>query len=284
MDTAAAKVAGPPVPAPVPVPVPVPVRDPVPAITRAVAILDALSDADADGLTVTELARILKLAKSSTANICASLEATRLISRSGHRYTLGRKLVELGGRYLSSLDQVQVFADGCRRSEHVCHETARLAVLDGTDVVYLARYDGTQPLRLTANVGDRLPASVTATGKAMLATLPTAEVQRRYAGAEALPVFTDRSIPTVGQLLDELAVTRARGYAIDDEEATPGVCCVSVPVGQGWDAPAAMAVSTTVLKARLSEPLRTALVGELAVVAQQLAGPPQVAQFRAAAS
>lgn len=259
-----------------------PARDPVPAITRAVAILDALAAADADGLTVTELARALGLAKSSTANICASLEATRLISRSGHRHTLGRKLVELGGRYLSGLDQVQVFADGCRRSEHLCRETARLAVLDGIHVVYLARYDGTQSLRLTADVGDRLPASVTATGKAVLATLSRAEVERRYGGTASLPVLTDRSIPTVDQLIDDLAVTRARGYATDDEESTPGVACVSVPVSPGWDSPAELAVSATVLKARLTGQLRTALVTELSAIAAQLAGPSMGAHYRAA--
>ncbi|WP_445286245.1 IclR family transcriptional regulator domain-containing protein [Arthrobacter sp. Hiyo1] len=53
-------------------------------------------------------------------------------------------------------------------------EAARLALLDGTDVLYLARYEGTNPIRLTANIGDRFPAHVTATGKAVLSTLPDA--------------------------------------------------------------------------------------------------------------
>src|SRR4051794_11824883 len=137
----------------------------VPAVTRAVAILDALADAEGVPLSVSELARGLGLPKSSTANLCASLEESGLVTRTGTGFTLGRKLVELGGRYLSTVDQIREFYELCRRAPLLSRETARVAVLDHLDVLYLARYDGTQPLRLTANIGDRFPASCTATGK-----------------------------------------------------------------------------------------------------------------------
>ncbi|MEV5463726.1 helix-turn-helix domain-containing protein, partial [Streptomyces cellulosae] len=124
--------------------------------------------------SVSELARALGLPKSSTGNLCASLEAAGMITRNGTGFSLGRKLVELGGRYLSTVDQLRDFYELCRRSAHISRETARVAVLDGLDVLYLARYDGTQPLRLTANIGDRFPANSTATGKAILSTLDPA--------------------------------------------------------------------------------------------------------------
>ncbi|WP_207386926.1 IclR family transcriptional regulator [Frankia sp. Cppng1_Ct_nod] len=245
----------------------------VPAVTRAVAILDALAAAEGRPLSVSEIARMLGLPKSSTANLCASLEATRLVTRSDAGFTLGRKLVELGGRYLSTIDQIREFYELCRRAPRLSRETARVAVLDGLDVLYLARYDGTQPLRLTANIGDRFPAVCTATGKAILSTLDPAVVEDRLRGRPALPALTERSITTVPALLEELRATRLRGYAVDDEETTVGVVCFAVPVAGFHTESVAFAISVTVLGARVDDELRDALLADLRGVAAGLANP-----------
>jgi DNA-binding IclR family transcriptional regulator len=250
-----------------------PGKDAVPAVTRAVAILDALAAADATGLSVSQLARALGIARSSTANLCATLVANGLIAQTGGHYRLGHRLLEFGSSYLAKVDQVQTFYDLCAGSPHLSRQTARLALLDGTSVVYLARYDGTQPLRLTASIGDRFPASVTATGKAMLATLPVEEVRARYRGVQALPTFTDRSLATVAELERELDRVRDRGYAMDDEETTPDVLCFAVPVRVRAGAPAGVAVSATIHRSRDSEPVRAGLVDDLRRVAAGLASP-----------
>jgi IclR family transcriptional regulator, blcABC operon repressor len=245
----------------------------VPAVTRAVAILDALAAAGGRALSVSELARLLGMPKSSTANLCASLEATRMITRGDGGFTLGRKLVELGGSYLSTVDQVRDFYELCRRAPRLAAETARVAVLDGLDVLYLARYDGSQPLRLTANIGDRFPATCTATGKAILSTLDPAVVADRLRNRPALPALTERSITTVPALQAELAATRLRGFAVDDEEATPGVVCFAVPVAGFRTESAAFAISVTVLKARLDAEFQDALLADLRTVAAGLENP-----------
>lgn len=254
----------------------------VPAITRAVAILDTLAAAEGERLSVSAIARSLGLPKSSTANLCASLEETGLITRDGHGYALGRKLAELGGRYLSTVDQIRDFYELCRRAPQLSRETVRVAVLDGLDVLYLARYDGTQPLRLTASIGDRFPATCTATGKAILSTLPPAVVEDRLRGShQALPALTERSITTVPGLLAELDATRRRGYAVDDEEATMGVVCFAVPVAGFRTESAPFAISVTALKARLDDELRAGLLTELRGVAAGMANPLQPGQQRA---
>jgi DNA-binding IclR family transcriptional regulator len=250
-----------------------PNRDAVPAVTRAVAILDALAAADGGGLSVSQLARTLGLARSSTANLCATLAANGLIAQTGGHYRLGHRLLEFGSSYLTKVDQVQVFYDLCAAAPHVSVQTARLALLDGTSVVYLARYDGTQPLRLTASIGDRFPASVTATGKAMLATLPREELRARYRGIDALPAPTERSLTTLTALERELDRTRERGYAIDDEETTPDVLCFAVPVRSRPDLPAGVAVSATIHRSRDGETVRAGLVDDLRRIANGLASP-----------
>ena len=151
-----------------------------PAVTRAAAILDLLAENGSVPAGPSELARRLGLPKSSIANICAALVDTGLVRRVGTGFTLGRKLAELGGAYLTSVDLVQEFYEACNELAAGSEETVQLAVLDGVEMTYLARHDGKQPVRLTSQIGRRLPASVTATGKAALA------LDRRARGAAAV--------------------------------------------------------------------------------------------------
>ena len=222
----------------------------VPAIGRAAAILDLLADQDGAAVTVSDLARQLHLPKSSTANLCAALVETGFVARRDTGFVLGRKLAELGGRYLSTVDEITEFYNLCRSSPILSRETVRASVLDGLDVLYLARHDGKPALRLTANIGDRFPASCTATGKAMLATLDPADLRDRLRGVDSLPAFTPKSLASVPELLADLEKVRARGWAIDDEETTIGITCLAVPVGPAG-APARFAISVTLLTSRL---------------------------------
>src|SRR6187397_1069951 len=187
-----------------------------PAVTRAAAILDLLAENGGVAAGPSELARRLGLPKSSIANICGALADAGLVRRVGTGFALGRRLAELGGAYLTSVDLVQEFYEACTELPTGSEETVQLAILDGIEMTYLARHDGKQPVRLTSQIGRRLPASVTATDEA--------DVRRRYEGAD-LPVFTRRSLATVDALVAELAVVRSRGYAMDDEETVEGVVC-----------------------------------------------------------
>jgi DNA-binding IclR family transcriptional regulator len=245
----------------------------VPAVTRAVAILDVLAEKDGIPVSVSDLARILNRPKSSTANLCNALESTGLVTRRESGFLLGRKLAELGGRYLSSVDEVAEFYQLCRRSPILQRETVRASVLDGLDVLYLARYDGVQPLRLTANIGDRFPASCTATGKVMMAHLDPAVLADRLRGTTTLPASTARSITSVPELWAELEVVRQQGWAADDEETTIGVTCYAVAVGPPRQA-ARFAVSVTVLTSRLGQDVHQAdLIRELQIVADGMTSP-----------
>jgi DNA-binding IclR family transcriptional regulator len=245
----------------------------VPAVTRAVAILDLLAERNGAPAGVSDLARALGLPKSSTANLCISLCDAGLLTRREGGFALGRKLAELGGRYLSTVNGVAEFYESCRQSSLLAVETVRASVLDGLEVLYVARHDGTAPLRLTAGIGDRFPATCTATGKAMLATLDPAVLQDRLRGMTVLPVLTPRSLATVADLNAELVEIRGQGWAIDDEETTLGVTCLAVPVGDPGT-PARFAISVSVLTQRLGDSLsRDGLLTELRAVAEAMRNP-----------
>jgi IclR family transcriptional regulator, blcABC operon repressor len=245
----------------------------VPAVTRASAILTALAEAKGQPLSVSELARQLGLPKSSTANLCLALEAERLVGRVESGYLLGRRLVELGGAYLATIDQVQEFYAACRRQPLISGLTARVALLDGLDVLYLARYDGTQPIRLTANIGDRFPANCTATGKALMALMDPAALEERLRGRRVLAGLTDKSITDPARLRTVLEEVRRTGYAVDDEETTPGVTCLSIAVPGFRTDSDPFAISVTTMTSSLDADLTRALLAELREIGRALGNP-----------
>lgn len=200
-----------------------------PAVTRAASILDLLA-AEESVMTLADIARGIDAAKSSTLSVCTALEAARLIERTESGYRLGRRLVELGGAYLQQADVVSEFYHGCASSPVLSRELLQMAVLDGTHVLYLARHEGHAPLRLSASIGDRFPASITAIGNALLSKLDDAVIRDRYRDPSDFPQWTSQSVSTVEGLLAKVRATRERGYALDEGETNPAVYGIAVPV------------------------------------------------------
>jgi DNA-binding IclR family transcriptional regulator len=244
-----------------------------PAVTRAGAILDLLAENAGHAAGPSELARRLGLPKSSIANICNALADMGLVRRVGTGFALGRKLAELGGAYLASVDLVQEFYEAAQLLPTGSEETIQLAVLDGLEMTYLARHDGRQPVRLTSQIGRRLPATVTATGKAALASLATDDLDRRLAGAGPLPTLTRNSIGTVDALRADLVAVRQRGYSMDDEETVEGVVCFGVMIPGRRPGEGPYAASITLLKARATDERIPLLIDDLHRLADHLSDP-----------
>jgi DNA-binding IclR family transcriptional regulator len=244
-----------------------------PAVTRAAAILDVLAEDAGVALGPSELARRLGLPKSSIANICGALADVGLVRRVGTGFALGRRLAELGGAYLVAVDMVQEFYEAARGLPTASEETVQLAILDELEMTYLARHDGRQPVRLTSQIGRRLPATSTATGKAALASLDPRELERRLAGVTELPAATENAHRSVDALRADLDEVRARGYAIDDEETMVGVVCygIAIPGRQPGEGP--NAASITLLKVRATPERVPLLVADLRSLADQLVDP-----------
>ncbi len=239
---------------------------PSPAAYRAGLVLDLLARRG-EPTVLTVLAAELQLAKSSTLNLLTSLEATGMVRRTPAGWVLGYLVLELSRAALTSTEVVAEFHRAVASSRALLGETVVLAVLDGTDVVYVARHDGQQPVRYVNEIGTRNPAAVTALGRAMLAGLSDHELDRRLAGVAPLPVRTSRSLRTVEELRADLGQTRDRGYAIDSEQGVPGIACFSVAVGA---AGAPTAVSVSFVASRLTPELQTSLTAGLTRLASRL--------------
>ena len=216
--------------------------------------------------TLTELAGDLGLAKSSTANLCLALEAGGMIERTVQGYRLGLRTAELGGAFAAQFNQVREFYSVCEASPQLSSELVQVAMLDGTDALYLARHEGSRSLRLGTPLGSRLPAPLSATGRALLAAMSDEEVVALLGEGAVFPQLTERSTTTLAGLLDALAAARRRGWALDAEESFRGIVGVAVPL-DGWapsDPPLALGVAIRAAEAdyerieRVGEALRAA--------------------------
>jgi DNA-binding IclR family transcriptional regulator len=246
---------------------------PAPAVTRAAAVLDALAEAPSGRLTLSDLSRELGIPKSSTSNLLMALEEARLITREGADFSLGRKLVELGAAYLSRLDEVQEFYKFCEQAPTLSGETVRIAMIDGDHIIYLARYEGHPAVRLTSNIGDKMPLSLSAVGKVLLAQLHDHDIESMFPDGVELPVMTPKSLRSAAELKAQVAAIRKQGYALEDEESTLGVVCLAVPVPTHGAHGPSLGLSVTALKATFSAEQAALMVKELKELAHSLGNP-----------
>ena len=223
----------------------------VPAIARALDLLELFVDGG-PSLSIPDMAARLGRPRSSVHEIVQTLLARGYLARleqQPNRFTLGARLFELGNAYANELDLAREGQQVARWVAAECDETVHLAILDGTQVVYIAKVDSTHAVRMVSVLGGRLPAHCTAVGKMLLSGLSDAEVAARFAGSQTLVAMTPASITSLGRLRQELAEIRARGLAYDDCESNTLVRCVSAPVyDHRGEMVAAMSISVPIVR------------------------------------
>lgn len=248
-------------------------RGQVPAVARAAQILGWLSSHGRPA-SLTEIAEALCLPKSSALAICRTLVGERLLERDAGSggYRLGAQVLALSHSYLQGLDVAQAFQRALEMVPEAGEETIQLALLDGADVVYVAKRDGTRGFpfqRVGMEAGQRLPASCSSTGRSMLASLDDQQVRALYAD-RTLQRMTPKSPATVEDLLADLRRVRARGYAIDDEAVIEGLACIGTAVRGPAVRRAAVGVSVVFFRARLNPDLETRLAAMVRSIADCL--------------
>jgi IclR family acetate operon transcriptional repressor len=181
------------------------------------------------------------------------------------RYTLGPRLVRLGevaGGLVGEWVRPHLAALVERTGE-----TANLAVLDGDLVVYLAQVPGRHAMRMFTEPGRRLLPHGTGVGKAVLAQLPESRV-RALLARTGMPPRTEHTITDVDAMIEQLAVIRRQGYAVDDGEQEIGVRCVAVPIPE---LPSPTSISVSGPAARITQEAVTRFVPALHEAAARIA-------------
>lgn len=208
-----------------------------PALERGIAIVERLAETPG-GLRTEEIADALAIPRSSAFGLVRALHGLGWLEHDGDgRHRLGLRPFTLTAGAARERDVQRVAAPHLRELRDQLALTVHLAVLgDEGVVVYVDKIDGPGFVRFDTYVGKRSDAHLTAVGKALLATLPESAIAAGVAH-RGFRRGTGRGAQTAQQLRDELAATRARGYALEDQEEVDGVRCVAAPVG-GGDAPA----------------------------------------------
>ncbi|WP_268961274.1 IclR family transcriptional regulator [Nonomuraea cypriaca] len=229
---------------------------------RALEVIELLTRRPR-GLSFTEICEELELPKSSGHGLLATMVRRGFLrlDDAGRRYTLGIRVWEAGQAYLWAIDLERAAKPIMEAIRDDLNEVVQLAVLDGTDNVYVAKVDPDQALVLASRVGARIPAHTTALGKVLLAGLEEAELRRRFEGREFVR-FTRTTIASLADLEVELAGVRRGGHAIDQGEYTAGVFCVGVPV-RDHNGGVRAGMSVSVPEVRLTPALRRRMLHAL---------------------
>lgn len=201
-----------------------------PALLRALDVLEMIGQASAP-LTTSEIIDRTDIPRTSAHEIVATLMARGYLRRTeGGAYQLGAQTYKLGQAYAHHFDMLQVSNDVARSLSSQCGETVSVALLEGSEVFYLAKAELDVQVPMASKIGHRLPANSTGLGKALLADLPAAVLRSLYPDPDNLPALTDKSIATLDELERELATIRKVGLAYEREESGAGIGCVAAQV------------------------------------------------------
>lgn len=224
------------------------------SVQRALDILN-LFDSQSPELGTTEIARALDLHKSTVASLVYTLEANSYLVQNPdtRKYRLGLKLAERASAMLEQVEIRRVALPVLQELRDRWNETVNMAVVDGSDIVYIERFLGTKALGMRSEVGNRAPAHSTALGKAILACYPPERI-RSFIKQYGLPRITARTITDPDKFCAELEKIREQGFAVDDEENEIGGRCVAVPVfDHTGQAVAAISISAPTARLPMSQ-------------------------------
>ncbi len=198
------------------------------SLARGLAVVRAFSD-QRRTLTIAQISHKTGIPRAAVRRCLHTLKLLGYADSEANNYSLKPKVLTLGYSYLSSTP-LAVSAQPCL--DHISrtlHESCSLAVLDGNDVLYIARSSTSRIMSVALNVGSRLPAYCTSLGRVMLASLPQEDLQAYFATVE-LRAYTDRTIVSGKRLQEILVDIRLAEYAILEEELEVGLRSIAVPV------------------------------------------------------
>jgi len=203
---------------------------PIKVLNKTFSILEILLQ-QRSAINMIELSEKLGLYPSTIHRILDTLKYWGYVEQDPNtqKYQLGLKLLELGMAKLHQIDLVREATPYLKELVNQCNETVHLGVLEGGEVLYLAKEESSQTIRMISYVGKRAPLHCTSLGKVLLAYL-SAEERKKILEGKVLPRLTENTITDKRELEKELGKVREQDFALDKEENEKDVRCVAAPV------------------------------------------------------
>jgi IclR family pca regulon transcriptional regulator len=215
------------------------------ALARGFLVIKAFGP-ERPAMTLSEVAEVTDLSRAGARRILLTLQALGYATLHDRKFSLTPRVLELGQAYVSTLDFSAFARPYMEKLSEEVGESSSIAVLDDTEVVFVARVNRHRLFTLALHVGSRLPAYVHSLGRVLLGGLDDAELARRLA-ATSYRKYTQRTIVDPAQLLKVIVADRKKGWSLVSGELEEGVAGVSAPIyGRNARIVAALNVNTNV--------------------------------------
>ena len=200
----------------------------VQSLDRGLAVIRAMSN-PGPGLTLSDVARETGLARAVARRFLLTLQDLGYVRADDRRFSLTPRVLELGYSFLSSLSLPEIAQPHLRDLVGLVNESSSVSVLDGADVVYVAREPTRRIMTVHISVGTRFPAYATSMGRVLLAGLAPDALAAFLADADLRPL-TDRTLTDPRSLTTVITQVREQGWALVDQELEAGLRSIAVPV------------------------------------------------------
>jgi len=203
---------------------------PIKVLDKCLSILETLLRNNSP-MSVTEISESLGIYPSTVHRMLDTLKYWGYVEQDPdtQKYQLGLKVMELGMAKLHQMDLVKESSPYLKELVNQCNETVHLGVLEEGEVLYLAKEESSQTIRMVSYVGKRAPVHCTALGKVLLAYLPEEE-RRKILDKRGLPRLTEKTITEEKELEKELCRVKEEGFALDRGEHERDVYCIAAPI------------------------------------------------------
>lgn len=203
-------------------------RELVAGCIKGLNVIEAF-DAANPRLTVAKTAQLTGLTRAASRRYLLTLQKYGYVESDGKFFNLAPRVLRVGYSYLASIPLPELAQPVLNKMRDKTREAVSVAILDGNEIVFIARAVPQRIMAVRTNVGTRFPAHCTAMGRVLLSALPDAELQRLLKGAK-LKKLTPATITDSGKLRAAISRVRERGYAIVNEELEIGLRTIAVPL------------------------------------------------------
>ena len=241
----------------------------VQSLSRGLAVIRAFEHQTAR-MTLTDVSNRTGLSRAVARRFLLTLVHDGYASTDGKRFALTPKILDLGFAFLSSTEIADLAQPALAELAVEINESCSASMLDGAEIIYVARAGAGRILQVGLSVGSRLPAFCTSMGRVLLSGLPEPELEGYFRGA-SFAARTGRTVVEPAELRRILARTREQGFALVDGELEPGLRSISVPILRRSGAMAAAATICTMETHRSLEDMRAVCLPALRAAAARIA-------------
>lgn len=215
---------------------------------RVINILNIISKKPGQ-LTLSNISKLLNIPKSTLSPILKTLLEMELLFLDpiNQVYSIGLSVFQIGQTYVQQINGIDIIKSHMRSIVNECNETCQLGINHKNEVLYLAKVECSQPIKLMSSIGKNLPLYCTGLGRALLFNYSKKELENLYKGK--MIKFTEFTNTSIDNLINIIEKSKINNYAVEKQEITIDACCIAVPIIINNEIQAALGVSMPIFRA-----------------------------------